>query len=183
MILETSRLVLRQWEERDIEPFAAMNADPRVMEYFPKLLTRDEVKSMIQNRLTKHFEEKGYGLWCAELKSIKECVGFIGIQVPQFEAHFNPKIEIGWRLAHKVWGQGLAGEGARKVLEYSFGPLQMTEMLAMASRINLRSQSVMKKLGMSYVPEFDFEHPKLELGSSIRPHVTYRIRADEFTAQ
>jgi len=180
MILETPRLILRQWEERDLEPYAALNADPRVMEYFPKLLTRDEVKNMIETRLAKHIRDKGYGLWCAELKSLNECIGFIGIQVPPFEVHFNPSIEIGWRLAHKVWGQGLAGEGARKVLEYSFGQLRMPEMLAMASKINVRSQNVMKKLGMTYVPEYDFDHPKLEIGSPIRPHVTYRIKAEEF---
>lgn len=183
MRLETSRLILRPWEERDIEPFAALNADPRVMEYFPKLLSRDESIDMINNSLSKHLEEKGFGVLCAELKSIKECIGFIGIQVPKFEAHFKSTVEIGWRLAYKAWGQGLAVEGAHKVLEHSFGPLQMTEMLAMASKINLRSHSVMKKLGMTYVPEFDFENPLLPPGSLISPYVAYRISAEEFKTQ
>lgn len=178
-MLNTSRLLLRRWESKDLDSFARMNADPRVMEFFPKLLSREEVAQMIV-RIEKHIEEKGFGLWAAELKETGECVGFIGIQVPAFETHFTPCVEIGWRLAHEVWGKGLAVEGARCVLEDAFGRLKMKEILALASKINLRSRRVMEKLGMHYVPEYDFEHPKLVEGSPIRAHVTYRIRSEDF---
>lgn len=181
MELQSRRLILRRWKPEDLEPFAEMNADPRVMEYFPKLLNREEVRAMI-TRLEKHFDEKGFGLFCAELKSTHECVGFVGMQVPAFDTHFSPCVEIGWRLSHKVWGQGLAGEGAKRVLEFAFKDLKMKEVLALASKINARSRRVMEKLGMHYVPEYDFEHPRLEPGSAIRPHVSYRIRAEDFLA-
>lgn len=178
-MLNTERLLLRPWEAKDLESFARMNADPRVMEFFPKLLTKDEVEQMIQ-RIQKHIDEKGFGLWAAELKETRECVGFVGLQVPAFETHFTPCVEIGWRLSREVWGKGLAVEGARSVLEDAFGRLKMSEVLAMASKNNLRSRRVMDKLGMHYVPEYDFEHPKIAPGSPIRECVTYRITAQEF---
>ncbi|MEZ4814648.1 MAG: GNAT family N-acetyltransferase [Bdellovibrionota bacterium] len=174
MTLETERLVLRRWKEADLEPFFKLNADPKVMEYFPKLLSREESAQMI-GRMEAHFEERGFGLWATELKETQDCIGFIGMQVPRFETVFTPCVEIGWRLAFEQWGRGLAVEGAKRVLDQAFGTLQLKEVISMTSRVNLRSQRVMQKLGMEYVPEYDFEHPQIEVGSVIRPHVTYRI--------
>src|ERR1700757_2509590 len=113
--LQTPRLRLRRWRAADSEPFAEMNADPRVMEYFPKLLTREESNTLIA-RIEERFEKSGFGLWAVEVVEGGRFAGFIGLSVPHFQAHFTPCIEIGWRLSAEFWGRGLATEGARAVL-------------------------------------------------------------------
>src|SRR5262245_30674886 len=110
-MLETERLLLRRWKASDREPFAAMNADPRVMEYFPGCLTRTESDEFIE-RIETHFENHGFGLFAGELKADANLVGFIGLHVASFQAHFTPAVEIGWRLAEPYWNQGLAYEGS-----------------------------------------------------------------------
>ena len=102
-ILETERLLLRGWRTSDRIPFAAMNADPRVMEFVPSLLSRDE-----SDRIETHFEQYGFGVWAVETRAEQNFIGFIGLNIPSFEAHFTPCVEIGWRLAFDCWGQGLA---------------------------------------------------------------------------
>ena len=101
--IETDRLSLRRWQEADVAPFAAMTADPQVMEFFPAELSLDETADLI-SRINRHFDEHGFGLWAVELKSSGQFIGFIGLQIPSFESHFTPCVEIGWRLAHEHWG-------------------------------------------------------------------------------
>lgn len=175
-ILETDRLLLRPWQDSDLEPFAALNQDPEVMEFFPKRLSRqesDELVSQIQSRFLKY----GYCFWAVELKATGEFIGFLGLNVPGFEAHFTPCVEIGWRLAREHWGKGLATEGARKVLEFAFGELGLTEVVAFTVPANRRSRAVMQRLGMQRDPEEDFEHPQVEAGHQLSRHVLYRIRS------
>ena len=125
--IETKRLLLRGWRDADREPFARMNADPRVMEYQPALLTRPESDALV-DRIEAHFAEHGFGLWAAELQATGEFVGYVGLAVPRFEAHFTPCVEIGWRLAAEYWGQGLATEGARAALRDGFDELGLNEI-------------------------------------------------------
>jgi RimJ/RimL family protein N-acetyltransferase len=150
-----------------------MDADPRVMEYFPAQLTCAESDALI-DRIEAHFSKRGWGAWAAELRATGEFIGFIGLSVPTFEAHFTPCVEIGWRLAAAHWGKGLATEGARAALDFGFNELQLPEVVSFTTAANLRSRRVMEKLGMTRNPADDFDHPGLTEGHPLRRHVLYR---------
>jgi ribosomal-protein-alanine N-acetyltransferase len=174
-MLETERLRLREWRAEDREPFARMCADPRVMEFFPAPLTAEESAAAIE-RGRAHFARHGFGFWAAELRATGAFIGFIGIAVPGFEAHFTPCVEIGWRLAAEYWGRGLATEGARASLRYGFDELGLPEIVAFTAAANVRSRRVMEKLGMSHDAADDFDHPRIAEGHPLRRHVLYRAR-------
>ncbi|WP_310738109.1 GNAT family N-acetyltransferase [Microbispora sp. H10949] len=171
--IRTDRLVLRRWREEDKEPFAALNADPVVMEHFPATLTREESDTFVE-RIEAAFDERGFGLWAVEADGV--FIGFTGLQVPRFAAHFTPCVEIGWRLARSAWGHGYATEAARASLEHGFGTLGLTEVVSFTAVPNLRSQAVMRRLGMTRDPGEDFDHPVLPEGHPLRRHVLYRAR-------
>jgi RimJ/RimL family protein N-acetyltransferase len=116
---ETARLILRRWGPDDREPFAALNADPQVKEYFPSALTRQESDELI-DRIEAGFVARGFGLWALELKSTGRMIGFTGLSVPSFDAAFTPAVEIGWRLARGAWGNGFATEAAEECLSRGF---------------------------------------------------------------
>jgi len=171
-------LWLRPWRAEDLDPFAALNADPEVMEHFPSTLSREETAAGV-GRIEKHFETHGFGWWAVEVPGQAPFIGFIGLAVPAFEASFTPCVEIGWRLARPWWGQGLATEGAQAALAYGFGRLSLPEIVSFTVPGNVRSRRVMEKLGMRYSE--DFEHPRIEPGHPMRRHVLYRLsRADWF---
>jgi RimJ/RimL family protein N-acetyltransferase len=172
--LETDRLILRRWRPDDVEAFAELNADPRVMEFFPATLTRGEVEAMIR-RIESGIDEHGVGFWAAELKQGGDLVGFIGLNVPGYPLPFAPCVEIGWRLAHRFWGKGLAQEGARASLRYGFEKLGLKEIVSFAVVGNQRSRQVMERIGMKYAAGEDFDHPKLPEGHRLRRHVLYRM--------
>src|SRR4051812_11156108 len=111
--LTTTRLLLRPWKDSDLQPFAALNADPRVMEYMPKILTREE-SDALANGIRANFQRQGYGLWAVEVPGMAEFIGFVGLGHPRFDAHFTPCVEIGWRLAFDHWHKGYATEAARE---------------------------------------------------------------------
>lgn len=171
----TERLLLRAWRATDREPFARMNADPRVMEFFPAQLKRPE-SDALADRIEAGFAKHGYGLWAAELVADRAFIGFVGLSVPSFEAHFTPCVEIGWRLAAEQWGKGLATEGAREVVRYAFGDLRLDSLVSMTVPANLASRRVMEKLGMTHEPADDFDHPNLPAGHPLRRHMLYRLR-------
>ncbi len=175
VIITTPRLRLRLWKPTDLVPFAAMNADPRVMEFYPDLLTREESDAMAV-RIQQSFSKHGFGLWALEIPGAAEFAGFVGLSVPRFEAAFTPCVEIGWRLGTEYWGWGYASEAARAVLEHGFGPLGLREIVSFTATQNLRSQAVMRRIGMERCAELDFEHPVLSLGHRLQPHVFYRVR-------
>lgn len=179
-MLRTERLVLRRWKDSDREPFAALNAAPRVMEFFPSTLTREECDAMI-DRIERHFEERGFGLWSVEVQGGPSCIGFVGLWTPTFEAHFTPCVEIGWRLAYESWGNGYAPEAARAALRFGFENLGLDEIVAMAVAGNHRSRRVMDKLGMTYDPNDDFDHPRFESGHPLQRHVLYRLPRSRWT--
>lgn len=172
--LRTERLLLRGWQPRDAEPFAALNADAAVMEHFPAPLTRAESDAMI-GRMQAGLETRGWGLWCLEIDGC--CAGFVGLAVPTFEAPFMPCVEIGWRLAAARWGRGYATEAARRVLDHAFGPLALAEIVSFTAVGNWRSRRVMERLGMQHDAGGDFDHPRLPVGHALRRHVLYRLRA------
>lgn len=179
--LLTDRLLLRGWMESDRELFAAMNADAEVMEHFPSTLTREQSDAMV-DRIEKGFVERGWGLWAVtvgtppiDLES-PAFIGFVGLAIPQFEAHFTPCVEIGWRLARTAWGRGYATEAAKAVIQFAFEQLKLREIVSFTASVNTRSIRVMQRLGMSHDPREDFEHPNLPSGHRLRRHVLYRLR-------
>ena len=173
--LRTERLLLRRWRAADREPFAALNADPRVMEHFPALLSREQSDERVE-RIEAHFQQHGYCQWAVEIPGVTPFAGFIGLSVPQFEAHFTPCVEIGWRLAADCWGRGYAAEGARAALLFGFEKLALAEIVSFTVPANVRSRRVMEKLGMTHDPADDFDHPLLPAGHPLRRHVLYRLR-------
>ena len=172
--LRTERLVLRRWRDADREPFAALNADPEVMELFVRPLARDESDDMV-DRIEATFDRDGYGLWAVEGLADGRFAGFVGLWPTPPELPFSPAVEVGWRLARHAWGAGLATEGARAALADGFGRLGLDEVVSMTSVLNVRSQRVMEKLGMTRDPADDFEMPSVPVGHPIRNHVLYRL--------
>ena len=152
-----------------------MNADPAVMEFFPACLSRVE-SDLGVDHIQKHFRERGFGLFAAELRGDHSFIGFIGLNVPRFVAHFTPCVEIGWRLAADYWGKGLATEGACAVVHRGFETLSLEEIVAFTIPANLRSRRVMEKIGMTRDPSDDFDHPGLARGHPMRRHVLYRLK-------
>ena len=172
--IETARLVLRCWKAGDREPFARLNADPRVMRFFPSTLSRAESDEMAE-RIERGFSECGWGLYAAESRESGEFLGFIGLSVPGFVAHFTPCVEIGWRLAADSWNRGLATEGARAVAAHAFETLKIPELVSFTTESNLASRRVMEKIGMTRDPADDFDYPRLPEGHPLRRHVLYRL--------
>jgi RimJ/RimL family protein N-acetyltransferase len=174
--LLTPRLQLRSWREEDLPAFAALNADPRVMEFFPKPLERAQSDALAL-RIRDHFVARGFGLWAVEELERSEFIGFIGMTVPSFDAHFTPCVEIGWRLAFTSWGRGYASEAASAALEFGFRQLNLTEIVSFTVPANLRSRRVMQRIGMTHDPRDDFDHPVLPPDHPLRRHVLYRARS------
>ncbi|MEW5853868.1 MAG: GNAT family N-acetyltransferase [Myxococcota bacterium] len=173
--LETERLILRTWRDDDRAPFAEMNADPLVMEHFPATLSRAESDAMV-DRINAVFAQRGFGLWAVQVVGGASFVGFVGLLVPTFEAHFTPCVEVGWRLARAHQGLGYATEAARAAVRFGFQVLGLEEIVSMTVPRNVKSRHVMEKLGMTRRAADDFDHPRLPEGHPLRRHVLYRLR-------
>ena len=178
--IATKRLRLREWRDGDLAPFAALNADPRVMEYFPRTLTREESDALFE-RLREGARLHGFGPWAVEVPGVAPFVGMIGLMVPKLGAAFEPAIEVLWRLAADHWGQGFAPEGAAAALDWGFEHLCVAEIIAYTAAGNDKSRRVMEKLGMRHAAGEDFEHPRVPEGSKLRRHVLYRLGKDAWT--
>ena len=175
--LRTDRVLLRQWRQSDREPFAALNADPVVMEHFPTALDREQSDDFV-DRMHAHLEEHGWGLWAVEVIETGAFVGFVGLWPAGFDPFRTEEtIEIGWRLAREAWGRGYASEAAREVLRHAFDALGLGQVVSFTAATNTRSRAVMERIGMTRDLSSDFEHPRLPEGHPLRPHVVYRIDA------
>jgi RimJ/RimL family protein N-acetyltransferase len=172
--IRTPRLRVRSWRDDDFEPYAAMNADPRVMEFFPSVVSREESQTRFALGQARAAEQ-GYSFWPVEVIGGAPFIGMVGLANPDFSAPFLPAVEIGWRLAAPHWGRGYATEAARAVLAYGFERLALSEIVAFTTVANVRSRRVMDKLGMRCSPRDDFLHPKLPDGHPLQPHVLYRL--------
>ena len=173
--LVTDRLILRRWRPEDRAPFAAMNADPVVMEHFPAPLTASESDALV-DRIEAGFDARPFGLWALERRADGAFLGFTGLSDVGFDAHFTPAVEVGWRLAAFAWGQGYASEAARASLRHGFDTVGLAQIVSFTARRNTRSSAVMERIGMTRDPADDFDHPRLAAGHPLRPHVLYRIR-------
>jgi RimJ/RimL family protein N-acetyltransferase len=179
--LRTQRLLLRHWRASDKEPFAKLNSDPVVMEYFPSTLTRAE-SDAFADRIETEFGRRGYGLWAVEVPGISEFIGYVGLAYHDFPAHFTPAVEIGWRLDRPYWGQGLATEAATAAVADGFDRVGLDEIDSWTATINVRSIRVMEKLGMTHDPADDFDHSRVPEGHRLRRHVLYRLRRTTLAA-
>ena len=177
--LRTDRLLLREWLDSDREPFAALNADPEVMRFMSRALDRAESDALI-DRMRRHWQTDGHGLWAVERLDDGSFIGFVGLATWSFEAHFMPAVEVGWRLAHSAWGHGFATEAARAALRFGFETLGLDEIVSFTTPANVRSRAVMERLGMTRDPADDFDHPHLPPGHPVRPHVLYRLSRASF---
>lgn len=175
--IETKRLLLRDWNTSDLDPFIEMNKDTDVMNYFPKLLTDHETLDLY-NKISAEFDDYGYGLYAVELKETGEFIGFIGFHWATFESDFTPCIEIGWRLKKTRWGNGYATEGAMACLDYGFNQLNVDQIISFTAAVNTPSQRVMEKIGLTYVNTFDF--PGLD-NEKLRNHVLYSLDRQSYS--
>jgi RimJ/RimL family protein N-acetyltransferase len=171
---ETDRLRLRQWIEADREPlFASLNSDPHVMEFLPSLLDRATSDAMF-DRIQSRIAERGWGFWAVESKTDGQFIGFVGLNIPQYELPFAPCVEVGWRLAVDYWGKGYATESAKGALVVGFNRLDLPEIVSFTATANHRSRAVMERLGMER-DAATFDHPLLAIGHPLREHYLYRL--------
>ena len=177
---DTERLRLRQWCEADREPFAALNADPRVMAFFPALLDRAASDAMME-RCRSLIARRGWGLWVVETKEGGEFAGFVGLHIPAHPLPFMPCVEVGWRLAYRHWGKGYATEAAREAIRVGFELLGLSEIVSFASVQHIKSRAVMMRLGMLETGEF-FEHPAIAEGHPLSRHCLYRLSREQWSA-
>lgn len=170
---DTPRLRLMLWQDRHLAPFAAMNADPEVMRFFPAVQTAEQTRDMV-DRWRAQFEAQGWSNWAVELKGSGEFIGFIGLSIPRHPLPFSPCVEIGWRLARPYWHKGYATEGAKACLGVGFEVLHLDEIVSFTAVANLPSRSVMERIGLVNTGR-DFDHPALPKGSPLRRHCLYAI--------
>lgn len=175
-ILETERLRLVDFTTAHSDDFAAMNADPDVMAFFPATLTHHQSAAGLQC-IIAHGEEYRFSLFAVHLKSDNRFVGFTGRLHVNFDAHFTPAVEIGWRFPKSAWGQGLGPEVARACLTYGFNDLGFEEIVSFTAALNKRSIGVMEKIGMQHDAADDFDHPNLAAHDPLCRHVLYRLRS------
>jgi len=174
-IIETERLILRTWKDKDSEEYYCINQDPKVIELLLGSLTMQEVADFMHT-MNEQFAKLGFTLFAAEEKSTGKLIGFIGLNPPKWDSHFTPCVEIGWRLGSQYWNQGYATEGAEAVLEYGFNKCGLTEIVSFTVPENIRSIRVMEKIGMKRDLSGDFAHPKLASDHKLSKHVLYRIK-------
>jgi RimJ/RimL family protein N-acetyltransferase len=173
-MIETQRLILRNWREEDRAPYAALNADPEVMAHFPRVQTREESDGFIDRR-SAEITKQGYGFFALEIKDTHEFVGFTGLTTAHIDVPFAPALEVGWRLARAHWGKGYATEAALACLDYARDILKAKEIVAFTSKDNTPSMAVMHRLGMTRDLHSDFMHPNIDPNNPAAPHVLYRL--------
>lgn len=180
--LTTSRLVLREWRDEDREPFAELNADPRVAKFLSGPLDRAASNALV-DRIRDHWAANGHGLWAVERVDDAAFLGFVGLAAHTFDAPFTPCVEVGWRLATAAWGRGYATEAARAALRFGFEDLGLTEIVSFTAPANVKSRAVMERLGMTRDPADDFDHPRFPDGHRLRRHVLYRLGRTEWAGR
>ncbi|MBP9791647.1 MAG: GNAT family N-acetyltransferase [Rickettsiales bacterium] len=178
-IIETTRLILRTWNNEDAEAYYSINTDPKVIELLLGPLTTNQVNDFIL-AANKHQEKHSYTLWALELKETGELLGFTGLNYTEWPAHFTPAVEVGWRLGSQYWGKGYATEAARASLEYGFKKCGLKEIVSFTVPANIRSINVMKKIGFKHDISGDFAHPKLPIDHRLSKHILYRLTANQY---
>ncbi len=174
-IIETERLILRTWKPEDAKAYFQINQDPKVTECLLGPMTMGQVNDFVAAK-NNQMDKYGYTLWASELKETNELIGFIGLNYTDWESHFTPALEIGWRLGSQYWGKGYATEGAKAALDFGFNKIGLEEIVSFTVPANKRSINVMEKIGMKRDINGDFAHPKLPADHSLSKHILYRIK-------
>lgn len=172
--IETERLILRTWKSDDAETYFQINQDLNVIEFLRGPLTMQQVNDFIP-AVNDHANNYGYTLWAACLKETGELIGYIGLNKIEWESHFTPAVEIGWRLGSQHWNKGYATEGAKAVLQYGFSQCALKEIVSFTVPANVRSIRVMEKIGLTRDLAGDFLHPKLAEDHPLSKHILYRL--------
>lgn len=175
--IKTPRLRLRHWVDSDIEPWVAMNGNPRVTEFFVTDYTR-EMSEQAAAIIRREVDELGYGWWVLEAPGVTPFAGSVCLRKVPFQAAFSPAYEVGWRLDPAYWGRGYATEGAQGAIDFAFQELGLDEVVAITATTNVRSQRVMQRLGMTHDPQDDFDHPIIDADHPLNRHLLYRIKAE-----
>lgn len=178
--IETTRLRLRQWTEADKVPFARLNGDARVMEFFPNVLSPSESDALAE-RIQNSLAQRGWGFYAVEVKGLHDFIGFVGLSIPSADLPFQPCVEVGWRLDYPYWGQGYATEAAQAALSLGFETLQLEKIVSFTALLNVRSQNVMRKLGMTRSPD-TFMHPSVADDSPLKEHCLYELSRQDYRA-
>lgn len=181
MNIETDRIVLRPWTERDRQPFAELSADPAVMEHLLPMNSREATDGWIDRRMA-HLAEHGFSFWALEAKASGAFLGAVGLLKVSYDAHFAPAVEVGWRVSRPFWGQGYATEAAAASIKFGFENFGLSEVVANTVAQNTSSRRVMEKLGMSHNADDDFDHPLIPEGHPLRAQVLYRLPRDRWAA-
>ena len=173
-MIRTDRLLLRRWTDADRPPFAAMNADPRVMEHLQGLMS-PEASGAFVDRIERHWDEHGWGLWAVEVPDVVPFVGYVGLWPADYVA--DGMVEVGWRLASGQWGKGYATEAAREALRFGFDEVGFDEIVSFTVPQNVRSRRVMERIGLVRDAPGDFDHPRVDPVAypHLVPHVFYRL--------
>ena len=172
-IFKSERLGFRNWLKSDLEPMAKINADEKVMEFFPDVSSKEQTLNFI-DRMQSQFVEKGFCYFAVDKLDTNEFIGFIGLSEQNYKAEFTPCIDIGWRLKHSEWNKGFATEGAKKCLEYAFNNLKIEKIYSIAPKVNSRSEQIMTNIGMKKL--YEFEHTLLINNERLKICVLYEIR-------
>lgn len=178
--LETNQLLLRSWSKEDLLPFAKLNANTKVMQHFPKTLTMEETKKMMEV-LKQRFIKDGFSFFATELKATGEFIGFIGLNIPAYTTPFTPCVEIGWRIDEEFWNKGYATQGAEACLRWGFESLGLKEIVSFTATSNIASERIMQKIGMVRDVAGDFDHPSLATDHPLARHVLYKISNPKFS--
>ena len=177
-MLQTERLILRQWRDSDFLPFSQISADKDVMEFYPNPLSQEESYKMA-TRIQSLIAERGWGFWALELPNQEDFIGFVGLHKPKETLPFSPCVEIGWRLAKEYWGRGYATEAAKESIKYAFNEINLEEVVSFTTLANARSQNIMQKIGMSNTGN-NFMHPDIECNHPRCEHVLFKITKSEW---
>jgi len=178
MELITQRLLLRQWQDKDLPELARLNADPLVMKFYPNTLSTQK-SNAIAEKLKALISDRGWGFWAVETLDDNIFIGFVGLHEPVYELPVNPCIEIGWRLAREHWGNGYATEAASASIKFGFEKLDLSEIYSFTSVANIKSRKVMERLKMTD-QKMNFKHPMIPEGSPLREHVLYKLNRDNW---
>jgi len=179
-MIETGRLILREWRTEDIAPFHAICSDPQVMATLGQLMTFDETAARLA-RCQAEQAEHGHCFWALERREDARLIGWCGL-IRGTAGPVEGKPELGWRLASDCWGHGYASEAARGATGWAFANLADDAVWAITTVGNARSRAVMARLGMHHRADLNFDHPKIPIGHPLRPHVAYSLERQEWLA-
>ena len=171
-LFTSDRLGFRNWSSSDLKPFSEMNSDAKVMEFFPSTLTPIESNKLVE-RLQNHFDDHDFTFFAVDTLADQTFIGFIGMVNMNFDAYFTPGVEIGWRLFSSAWGKGYGTEGALRCLEYAYNDLGINKIYSFTSLLNIRSENLMKRIGM--IKKGEFNHPKIDKDHPLSLHCLYEI--------